>query len=250
MNSRLLATFVTVILLGTAGAAAATVGVPVPADNGRLLVGFEVEGTKQEVDEEFLGSTVYLARFAWPVRPSVTLALLAGGSEVDVESAVHGQKTDFEGRAKFAAGAGLTWTGPEWAFGARLFADAGVLHVLSEGETRFETTIQSSVFREDYRNRYSWTDFRIGAGLRFEAGPAVPYVGFLARALDGNISRETIQTGATVVDATEDFSRGYQFYALGGVEYWLSDRFLFRLTAAAQGEDEYAWTFGLAEIGF
>jgi len=250
MKSRLLATFVTGILLGSAAAAAASVGVPVPADGGRLLVGFEVEGTRQEVDEEILGSTVYLGRVAWRLRPPVTIALLAGGSVVDVESAVHGSRTDFEGKAKFAVGAGAGWIGPELAAGIRPFADGSVLHVLSDGDTRFETTIQSSVFREDYRNKYAWTEFRIGGGLRFEAGPLRPSLGFLARALDGYVTRETFQTGQTVVDESEDFSRGFEIYGLAGVEYWLSERFHIRIDAAAQGSNEYVWTFGLAETGF
>ncbi|MBN1826287.1 MAG: hypothetical protein JW958_08475 [Candidatus Eisenbacteria bacterium] len=250
MKSRLLATFVTVILLGAAGAAAGSVGVPVPPDGGTLLVGFEEEGTRQEVDGEILGSTAYLGRVAWRVRAPLTFALLVGGSEVDVESAVHGKTTDFEGRAKLAVGAGASWIGPALGKGLHLFADMSALHVLSEGETNFQTTIQSSVFREEYYNRYSWTDFRIGGGVRWEAGPLIPYAGFLGRALDGNVSRETYQTGQLVVDETEDFSRGFLFYALGGVEYWLSESFLVRVTASARGSDDYAWTVGIAELGF
>jgi hypothetical protein len=246
MKGRLLAFLGIVLLIAPAGTSATSIGIPRTGD-GPYLVGFEVESMEDRIGEEDVSSVRYLGRISWRVTPPLSLSLRVGGSEIDVQSSVHGEQVAFEGRPKLALGLGTTFFLPLGMEGIAFFAEGGALHTLSKGSTVFETTIQSSTFRETYENRYRWTEIQAGGGLRFELPWAATYLGLVGRAVDGEVVRETYQAGALAVSETEDFSRGIDVFGLAGLEIPLPGRFVLALVGMARDEDHFTWTLSIAE---
>jgi len=246
MKGRLLAFLGILLLFAPAGTSATSIGIPRTGD-GPYLVGFEVESMEDRIGEEDVSSVRYLGRITWQATPPLSFSLRVGGSEIDVESAVHGEPVAFEGRPKLALGLGTAIYLPLGMEKIGFFAEGGALYTLSSGSTVFETTIQSSTFRETYENRYQWTEIQAGGGVRFELPWAATYLGVAGRVVEGEVVRETYQAGTRVLSTTEDFSRGLDLFGLAGLEFPLPGRFVLALVGMARDEDHFTWTLSLAE---
>jgi len=253
MRNPLLA-WVGVLLLLPAGAGATAIGIPISHGGGPYLVGFEVESMADHVGDEDLRSVRYVGRFSARVGRPLTLYLRLGGSEIDVDSEVDfgsdapSVPATFEGRPKLAVGAGGTYTATLPWRSLGFFADATFLHSLSIGRTEVTTDVESTVWSEEYQNRYRWFEYQAAAGLRFELPVCALYAGLVGRGVDGKIWRETYKTNELVSSSTEDFSRAFGLYGLAGFDIPLDGRLVFSVTGSASGGDAYTWTVALAEF--
>lgn len=248
MKSLLVVSVGVLLLLVPAALLAGSIGVPVTWSAGEYLVGFEVENNEEEIDGDVLRSNCYMGRIAWRITDPLILSLRIGASEVDVESSIHGSNTIFEGKPKFAFGIGANYSSRELVPNVTAFGGAGVMHLFSNGRTNFTTTIQANTFREEYENTYSWLEYQAGGGLQARLPWASPYAGVAVRALDGDVSRKTYQTGAEVVDETESFSKAFTPYALFGIDIPMPGTFLLSLEAVGRDRSHYSWTIAIAEI--
>jgi hypothetical protein len=247
MKRRLLASLGSLLLLVPAGAGATSIGVPIAPSRGPVLVGFEVESVEEKIDPETFRSVRYLGRISMRAHGPFTASLRIGGSEIDVESEVHGKPTTFEGKPKLALGVGAGYFRPLEKLGLGFFADAGALYTLSAGRTSFTTTIQSNTFHEEYENRYRWIEYQAGAGVRRGLSFGGAHVGLLARAVDGEVWRETYQAGELVSAGSSDFSRELSIFALAGIDLYLPGRFVLSLGGSGQGSDDFTFTVSIAE---
>lgn len=247
MKNRVLASLSAMLLLAPAAALGTSIGAPIAWEGGPYLVGFEVETMRDEVDGEILNSNRYLGRLSYKVRGPWVLSLRAGGSEIEVDSEIHGLPSTFDGRAKFSGGIGLGSHGDLPRRGFQWFGDLSGLYTYSGGGTLFSTTVQSSVFHEEYKNRYRWVEYQAAGGVRCELPFGSAYLGLLGRTVDGKIWRETYQTGELATESEEAFGKGLDLFGLAGFHVRLPGRLLFTVGGHAYDGDHYAWTVGIAE---
>jgi hypothetical protein len=248
MKRRLLVSLGAFLLLAPSGASGTSIGVPIVYGEGAYLVGFEVESVEERIDQETFRSIRYLGRISMRVADPLVLSLRIGGSEIDVGSDVHGKPTVFEGRPKLALGIGAGSFFPLAREGLGLFADAGILYTLSSGRTSFTTTIQSNTFREEYENRYRWIEAQAGAGVRIGLPFGSAHAGVLARGVDGEVWRETVQGGVEVSAGAEEFSRAVALHGLAGIDLRLPGRFVLSIGGNARSADDFGWTVAIAEV--
>jgi hypothetical protein len=248
MKRLLLASLGAVLLLAPSGARATSITVPIAYGPGPYLVGFEVESVEEKIDPETFRSVRYLGRISMRVLDPLVVSLRVGGSEIDVESEVHGKATTFEGRPKLALGLGAGYYRPLATEHLGFFADAGILYTLSAGGTSFTTTIQSNTFHEEYQNRYRWVEYQAGAGIRTELPFGGAYAGVLLRTVDGMVWRDTYQAGALASSSEDDFSRAPALHGLAGIDIRLPGRFFVSLGGSAQSSDDFTFTVSVAEL--
>ncbi|RPJ45527.1 MAG: hypothetical protein EHM19_05300 [Candidatus Latescibacterota bacterium] len=248
MKRLLLASLGAVLLLVPSGASATSIAVPVAPSGGRYLVGFDIESVEEKIDPETFRSTRYLGRISLFEWDPLAVTFRIGGSEIDVDSDVHGRPTTFEGRPKLALGAGAGYHLPLRMEGLGFFADAELLYTLSAGRTSFTTTIQSNTFHEEYENRYRWVEYQAGAGIRKALPFGGAHAGLLARAVDGKVWRETYQGEALVSSGSSDFSRELTFFLLGGIDFEFPGGFVLSVGGSARGSDDYTVALSIAEF--
>ncbi len=251
MINRLLARIAITILALPAAAGATNPNLPLSnADGGQYVAGFEVESMADEVGGEKLTAVRYMARLGWRPAENWALSLRAGGSEMTVESVVHGTPTNFGGQAKLAIGGGGTWMRPLREDFLSFWADGQVLYTLSYGNTTFETTIQSSTFEENYENRYAWNEYQGAAGIQVEIPWARFYSGALVRSVDGSVSRKTFKadTGDLLLSSKEDFSKEARAFGLLGMDIPVGERMVFSISGHMRSEDLYSWTIAISEF--
>lgn len=250
MKQRLVASLGAFLLLLPGGAAATSIVVPVAQEGGGTLVGFEIESMEDRLGDEDMRSIRYLGRITVPVRGPLVLSFRFGGSEIDVDSEIHGTPITFEGRPKLSLGLGAAVHAPLPVERMSWFADAGILYSLSNGRTGFTTTVQSSTFHEEYENRYRWLEYQAGGGLHWEMPAGGAWLGLLGRTVDGKVWRETYQTGSLVSSGSDDFSKAFELFAVGGFDFRLSGRMVLSVGGYARDGDRFSWTVSVGEFSW
>ncbi len=229
-------------------AGATSVNLPLTHEGGPYLAGFEVETMTDQVNGQEIQAIRYLARLSWKPQKYTGLSLRIGGSDMNVSTTIHGQGVNFDGTPKMALGLGASQMVPLADTRFSFFADAQLLYTLSYGTTAFETTIQSSTFREDYENRYAWNEIQGALGMQTEIAWGRVYAGAVVRSVDGSVSRKTWQTGTLVVDEREDFSKSPTSFAMFGLDIPFANRFQFSVNAQGRDENRYGWAVAITEF--
>lgn len=221
---------------------------------GEWTIGASASTLKHMIGTTTTHSQRLVLKSAWGLSNWVDFFVLAGGVQLNAESASSGIE-DFEGKFKPGIGAGLKLSlMDENVSGFGLWVDGHAFRFTSRGSYDQAQIISGTAYTREYHLYYDWREFQGNVGITIP----IKRVKFYAAGTAFNIWRKDqkneylVDTNASqqsLGESNDEYKSGLWTGGLLGLEIELPQRYSLSVEFLGYNKKNYQIMFGISQIG-